>query len=62
MLYRWPQGRIMRVFPVAVVFIAADLGFNAYGQYDAGARLKTRMSPTCTWAFWVLVRWISLVV
>ena len=36
MLYRWPQGRIIRVlFLIAVVLIAADFGFNAYGQYDA---------------------------
>jgi preprotein translocase subunit SecE len=36
MLYRWPQGRIIRViFLIAVVLVASDFGFNAYGQYSA---------------------------
>ena len=59
MLYRWPQGIIIRVlFFVAVVLIAADFGFNAYGHTTRGAPPKSRMSLTwCTWAFWVsLVR------
>ena len=45
MLYRWPQGRIIRViFLVAVVLIAADFGFNAYGQYDAWASATEEQS------------------
>lgn len=43
MLYRWPQGRIMRVIVlVAVLLMALDLGLHAWGQYNAWATATDR--------------------
>lgn len=36
MLYRWPQGRIIRIIVlIAVLLISFDLGMGAWGQYSA---------------------------
>ena len=36
MIYRWPQGRILRIIAViAVILMALDLGLGAWGQYVA---------------------------
>ncbi|TVR45571.1 MAG: preprotein translocase subunit SecE [Planctomycetota bacterium] len=43
MLYRWPQGRILRVIVlVAVILMALDLGLGAWGQYSAWATATER--------------------
>ncbi|TVR11064.1 MAG: preprotein translocase subunit SecE [Planctomycetota bacterium] len=36
MLYRWPQGRILRIIMViAVILVTVDLGMAGWGQYEA---------------------------
>ena len=38
MLYKWPQGRILRIIMlIAVLLITWDLGWSGYGQYSAWA-------------------------
>ena len=66
MLYKWPQGKVLRtILLLLAVLLAGDLGFSSYGQYvafvDAGSNWGANWSQVAICGILGLLALIALV-